>query len=458
MYETVAKSNNAILNLKSISRKTNATFHGENRTGIPIQLKKRLERNTGISLNDVRVNYNSKLPAKLDALAYTSGNQVEIASGQEKHLPHELGHVIQQKLGLVRANAIHSSGVAMNTDQALERQADEIGAGKSVEAVPQMGSNVVQRCPGPGKKEKEKEEDSSKRSHMSPQKKRGESSVFYTPRGRKRSAGSPGLLESPPEPGRLRPRRPNITEEVEPLVIKSPSNNKNKEKAQRQKYIEMRKKQLMSKADRPIISQGPPEEETLKSNPRRMKKKVMKRTSPKMQHDNPFMVDNTLMDKTLKKQSAENDELKKRLMPRKFYFAELPDNEESGKKYIVRPGTPPKKVEKPSPTEKNSTTLSIMNQSPIVPSPPEEKPIARRQFSSKKISARMPSPKYEEDILYPVVLPVRKKLDEAEKKPIGAYKKRQPQHGSRKISNMPYQIPSSLRRRQPEQLEEEEDI
>ncbi|MCH5275720.1 MAG: DUF4157 domain-containing protein [Lachnospiraceae bacterium] len=102
-----------------------------NRTGIPTQLKERLEDSTGLSFDDVRVHYNSSLPAKLDALAYTKGNQVEIGPGQECHLPHELGHVVQQKLGVVRANAMHSSGVALNTDTRLEHQADEIGAGKS---------------------------------------------------------------------------------------------------------------------------------------------------------------------------------------------------------------------------------------------------------------------------------------------------------------------------------------
>ena len=104
----------------------------KNRTGIPTELKERLEQSTGISLSDVRVHYNSALPEKLDALAYTKGNHVEIGPGQERHLPHELGHVVQQKLGLVRANAMHPSGEALNTDAGLERQADEIGAGKKI--------------------------------------------------------------------------------------------------------------------------------------------------------------------------------------------------------------------------------------------------------------------------------------------------------------------------------------
>lgn len=109
--------------------KTTDTVKKENNTGIPTQLKDRMEQSTGLSFDDVRVHYNSALPAKLDALAYTQGNQVEIGPGQERHLPHELGHVVQQKLGLVRANAMHPSGVAMNTEERLEHQADELGAG-----------------------------------------------------------------------------------------------------------------------------------------------------------------------------------------------------------------------------------------------------------------------------------------------------------------------------------------
>ena len=134
----------------SAVRSASHSVRRENRTGIPTQLKERMERSTGLSLDDVRVHYNSALPARLDALAYTQGNQVEIGPGQERHLPHELGHVVQQKLGTVRANAMHSSGIALNTDARLERQADEIGAGKGVEIAQRMEDNVVQRAGGKG--------------------------------------------------------------------------------------------------------------------------------------------------------------------------------------------------------------------------------------------------------------------------------------------------------------------
>lgn len=108
----------------------NHTVSGENRTGIPMQLKERMELSPGLSFDDVRVQYNSVLPTRLDTPAYTQKNQVEVGSGQEHHLPHELGYVVQQKMGNVRANGRHSSDAALNTDPGLEHQADEIGTGR----------------------------------------------------------------------------------------------------------------------------------------------------------------------------------------------------------------------------------------------------------------------------------------------------------------------------------------
>lgn len=53
-------------------------------------------------MKDVKVNYNSDKPAQLQAHAYAQGNEIHIAPGQEKHLPHEAWHVAQQKQGRVK--------------------------------------------------------------------------------------------------------------------------------------------------------------------------------------------------------------------------------------------------------------------------------------------------------------------------------------------------------------------
>lgn len=60
-----------------------------NRTGIPTQLKERMEQSSGLSFDNVRGYYNLNLSARSDALAYTKGNRMEIGPGQERYLPHE---------------------------------------------------------------------------------------------------------------------------------------------------------------------------------------------------------------------------------------------------------------------------------------------------------------------------------------------------------------------------------
>lgn len=114
-----------------------------NRTGIPGGMKQDFETRSGLSFDDVRVHYNSQKPAKLGALAYTRGTQVYLGPGQERHLPHELGHVVQQKRGLVRPTGT-VCGLPVNTDAGLEAQADHILQMKSLG--PEFPGGVVQCC------------------------------------------------------------------------------------------------------------------------------------------------------------------------------------------------------------------------------------------------------------------------------------------------------------------------
>ena len=73
-------------------------------TGLPDHLKSGIECMSGFSMDDVRVHYNSDKPGQLKALAYAQGTDIHIGPGQEKHLPHEAWHVVQQKQGRVNAN------------------------------------------------------------------------------------------------------------------------------------------------------------------------------------------------------------------------------------------------------------------------------------------------------------------------------------------------------------------
>lgn len=98
-----------------------------NTTGMPDNLKSGIENLSGYSMNDVKVHYNSDKPAQLNAHAYAQGNQIHLASGQEKHLPHEAWHVVQQKQGRVQATKQLRGKVAINDDAGLEREADVMG-------------------------------------------------------------------------------------------------------------------------------------------------------------------------------------------------------------------------------------------------------------------------------------------------------------------------------------------
>ncbi|HYG47806.1 MAG TPA: DUF4157 domain-containing protein [Allosphingosinicella sp.] len=97
------------------------------RTGLPDELKAGIEALSGIAMDDVRVLRNSAEPAKLAALAFTRGSDIHLGPGQERHLPHEAWHAVQQKQGRVRATIQAKGGVGINDDRGLEREADLMG-------------------------------------------------------------------------------------------------------------------------------------------------------------------------------------------------------------------------------------------------------------------------------------------------------------------------------------------
>ncbi|MEE9361197.1 MAG: DUF4157 domain-containing protein [Cellulophaga sp.] len=98
-----------------------------NNTGLPDQLKSGIENLSGYAMDDVKVHYNSPKPAQLQAHAYAQGTDIHLASGQEKHLPHEAWHVVQQKQGRVKPTLQMKSSININTDPALEKEADVMG-------------------------------------------------------------------------------------------------------------------------------------------------------------------------------------------------------------------------------------------------------------------------------------------------------------------------------------------
>jgi hypothetical protein len=106
--------------------------------GLPHQLKSWIESLSGMSMNHVKVHYNSSQPAQLNALAYAQGGDIHIAPGQERHLPHEAWHVVQQAQGRVRQTMQMKLGVPVNDDPALEREADVMGTRALAEAPAQL--------------------------------------------------------------------------------------------------------------------------------------------------------------------------------------------------------------------------------------------------------------------------------------------------------------------------------
>ncbi|MEM7186251.1 MAG: DUF4157 domain-containing protein [Bacteroidota bacterium] len=130
--------------------------------GLPSYLKSGIQAMSGYSMDDVTVHYNSNKPAQLNAHAHAQGTNIHLGSGQEKHLPHEAWHVVQQKQGRVKPTIQMKGGVPVNDDQALEKEADVMGAKAASYQNPsndkisgingrsQSYSSVVQRFTGNG--------------------------------------------------------------------------------------------------------------------------------------------------------------------------------------------------------------------------------------------------------------------------------------------------------------------
>lgn len=118
---------------KDSDGKSSDGSHAASSSDMPPDLRAGLEKLSGVDLSDVKVHQNSDKPQQVGALAYTQGNDIHVAPGQERHLPHEGWHAVQQKQGIVKATMQMKSGEAVNDDAGLEHEADVMGA-KAAEA------------------------------------------------------------------------------------------------------------------------------------------------------------------------------------------------------------------------------------------------------------------------------------------------------------------------------------
>jgi len=98
-----------------------------NRTGLPDHLKQGLETLSGLDLSGVRVHHDSPRPKEIGAHAFTFGPDIHVAAGQQRHLPHEGWHAVQQMQSRVLPTS-QLAGLALNEDSGLEREADIMGA------------------------------------------------------------------------------------------------------------------------------------------------------------------------------------------------------------------------------------------------------------------------------------------------------------------------------------------
>ena len=111
---------------------------------LPENLRQGVESLSGVNMGDVEVVRNSPTPARLGALAVAQGKRIDLAPGQDEHLPHEAWHVAQQKQGRVKPTT-SVAGTPVNSDTHLEAEADSMGRRA---AAAQVSTSVESRQEG----------------------------------------------------------------------------------------------------------------------------------------------------------------------------------------------------------------------------------------------------------------------------------------------------------------------
>ncbi len=120
-----------------------------NSGGSPLSQEVQTKMETAFSadFSDVRI-HEGPAAISIGALAYTQGNHIQFAPGKydpssqsgQRLLGHELTHVVQQRAG--RVQGLQGAGATINVDQALEAEADTLGAKAARgEASPVRGAN-----------------------------------------------------------------------------------------------------------------------------------------------------------------------------------------------------------------------------------------------------------------------------------------------------------------------------
>ncbi|CAI6081365.1 eCIS core domain-containing protein [Cohnella sp. JJ-181] len=118
---------------------------------LPLDVQAKMEKAIGADFSNVNVHANSSQASAAGALAYAQGNDIHFAPGQynpdtqsgQKIIGHELAHVVQQREGRVLPTTQLKSGLRINDDPALEKEADDIG--ERAAATPDQAAPAIQR-------------------------------------------------------------------------------------------------------------------------------------------------------------------------------------------------------------------------------------------------------------------------------------------------------------------------
>lgn len=101
---------------------------------LPVEVQEKMESSFNEDFSDVKIHSNSSEARKLNARAFTQGNEINFATGEfnpgtingQEVLAHELSHVVQQRSGLVKGTHVENDYVVSN-DKSLETKADKEG-------------------------------------------------------------------------------------------------------------------------------------------------------------------------------------------------------------------------------------------------------------------------------------------------------------------------------------------
>lgn len=127
-FTSQTKQRNENLVEETLQGKFESIQKKENKTPLPDNLKTGIENLSGYSMDNVKAHYNYDKPHQLQAQAYEKGTDIHLSSGQEKYLPPDTWHVVQQKQRRMKPTLQMKEKVNINDDAGLEKEADLIGA------------------------------------------------------------------------------------------------------------------------------------------------------------------------------------------------------------------------------------------------------------------------------------------------------------------------------------------